>query len=157
MTEPIKNSGLNEILLADIWRAFAIYDRSATNAQKRFIFLRLLILRLSVIVTLLAVLQSEFNTYHDSFDLTLAFRKYFPYFPDIHQFISHFLGILVILAPISVSILFAGTVKFGRGVNWILLRASAETIKQEIYLYRTQVGNYTSNVHNLRFIKALKS
>jgi uncharacterized membrane protein YGL010W len=132
MTEPIKTSGLNEILLADIWRAFAIYDRSATNAQNRFFILRLLILRLSVIVTLLAVLQSEFKTYHDGFDLTSAFRQYFPYFPDIHQFISHFLGILVILAPISVSILFAGTVKFGRGVNWILLRASAETIKPHI-------------------------
>jgi hypothetical protein len=43
MTEPIKTSGLNEILLADIWRAFAIYDRSATNAQNRFFILRLLI------------------------------------------------------------------------------------------------------------------
>ena len=71
---------LNEILLADIWQTFTIYDRNATNAQKRFIFLRLLILRLSVIVTLLAVLHSQFKNYHDGFDLTLAIRQYFSIF-----------------------------------------------------------------------------
>jgi hypothetical protein len=138
---------LNEALLENISRTFTIYDRSATNAQKRFIFLRLLILRLSVIVTLLAVLQSEFKNYHDGFDLTSALRQYFPYFPNLRQFVSDFLGILVILAPISVSILLAGTIKFGRGVNWILLRASAEVIKQEIYRYRTQVGIIVDLLH----------
>ena len=149
---------LNEVLLADISRTFTIYDRSATNAQKRFIFLRLLILRLSVIVTLLAVLQSEFKNYHDDFDLTSAFRQYFPYFPNIRQFVGDFLGILVILAPISVSILLAGTIKFGRGVNWILLRASAETIKQEMYRYRTQVGNYSDpKLRDLNFAHEIQA
>ena len=155
MTEPIKNSGLNEILLADIWRAFAIYDRSATNAQKRFMFLRLLILRLSVVVTFVAVAYSQIKTQPK--DLILSVDQSLPYFSIFHGWVNFALEFVVILAPILVSILLAGTVKFGRGVNWILLRASAETIKQEIYLYRTQVGNYTSNVHNLRFIKALKS
>jgi len=155
MNEPKESSELNEVLLADIWRAFAIYDRSAINAQKRFIFLRLLILRLSVAVTLLAVLQSEFKNYHDGFDLTLALRQYFP---NVRQFFGDFLGILVILAPISVSILLAGTVKFGRGVNWILLRASAETIKQEIYRYRTQVGNYSDpKLRDLNFAQEIQA
>ena len=44
VSSPVK---LNEDLLENISRAFTIYDRSATNAKKRFIFLRLLILRLS--------------------------------------------------------------------------------------------------------------
>jgi hypothetical protein len=149
---------LNKDLLENISQTFTIYDRSATNAQKRFIFLRLLILRLSVIVTLLAVLQSEFKNYHDGFDLTLALRQYFPYFPNVRQFIGDFLGILVILAPISVSILLAGTVKFGRGVNWILLRASAEIIKQEIYRYRTQVGNYSNpKMRDLNFAQEIQA
>ena len=167
MNEPMKSPNstevsrpleLNEILLADILRTFTIYDRSATNAQKRFIFLRLLILRLSVIVTLLAVLQSEFKNYHDGFDLTSALRQYFPYLPNVRQFMSDFLGILVILAPISVSILLAGTIKFGRGVNWILLRASAEVIKQEIYRYRTQVGNYSDpKLRDLNFAHEIQA
>jgi len=155
VSSPVK---LNEDLLKNISRTFTIYDRSATNAQKRFIFLRLLILRLSVIVTLLAVLQSEFKNYHDGFDLTLALRQYFPYFPNVRQFIGDFLGILVILAPISVSILLAGTIKFGRGVNWILLRASAEVIKQEIYRYRTQVGNYSDpKLRDLNFAHEIQA
>jgi len=155
VSPPVK---LNKDLLENISQTFTIYDRSATNAQKRFIFLRLLILRLSVIVTLLAVLQSEFKNYHDGFDLTLALRQYFPYFPNVRQFMSDFLGILVILAPISVSILLAGTVKFGRGVNWILLRASAEVIKQEIYRYRTQVGNYSDpKLRDLNFAQEIQA
>lgn len=155
VSSPVK---LNEDLLKNISRTFTIYDRSATNAQKRFIFLRLLILRLSVIVTLLAVLQSEFKNYHDGFDLTSALRQYFPYFPNLRQFVSDFLGILVILAPISVSILLAGTIKFGRGVNWILLRASAEVIKQEIYRYRTQVGNYSDpKLRDLNFAHEIQA
>ena len=155
VSSPVK---LNEDLLENISRTFTIYDRSATNAQKRFIFLRLLILRLSVIVTLLAVLQSEFKNYRDGFDLTSALRQYFPYFPNLRQFVSDFLGILVILAPISVSILLAGTIKFGRGVNWILLRASAEVIKQEIYRYRTQVGNYSDpKLRDLNFAHEIQA
>jgi hypothetical protein len=155
VSPPVK---LNKDLLENISRTFTIYDRSATNAQKRFIFLRLLILRLSVIVTLLAVLQSEFKNYHDGFDLTSALRQYFPYFPNVRKFMSDFLGFLVILAPISVSILLAGTVKFGRGVNWILLRASAEVIKQEIYRYRTQVGNYSNpKMRDLNFAQEIQA
>jgi hypothetical protein len=64
--------------------------------------------------------------------MTLWLRQYVSFIPNVHQLIEDGLSFLVILAPISVSILLAGTVKFGRGVNWILLRASAETIKQEI-------------------------
>ena len=56
------------------------------------------------------------------------------------------------------SILLAGTVKFGRGVNWILLRASAETIKQEIYRYRTQVGNYSDpKLRDLNFAQEIQA
>lgn len=128
---------LNEILLADIWRAFVIYDRSATNTQKRFIFLRLLILRLSIIVTFLAVLHSQFpNLLEINTPFLVDFSADLPSKVDLLQS-------FVIVAPITVSILLAGTIKFGRGVSWILLRASAETIKQEIYRYRTQVGNYS--------------
>ena len=149
---------LNEVLLADILRTFTIYDRSATNAQKRFIFLRLLILRLSVFVTLLAVLQSEFKHYQNEVDMTLWLRQYVSFIPNVHQLIEDGLSFLVILAPISVSILLAGTVKFGRGVNWILLRASAETIKQEIYRYRTQVGNYSDpKLRDLNFAQEIQA
>jgi hypothetical protein len=145
-------SVLNEILLADIWRAFVIYDRSATNTQKRFMFLRLLILRLSVIVTLLAILHSQFP---DLLKInTLFWVKFSPTLPSQVDLLQ----VLVIVAPITVSILLAGTIKFGRGVSWILLRASAETIKQEIYRYRTQVGNYSDPVsRDINFAQVIQT
>ena len=150
MNEPRESSELNEVLLADIWRAFAIYDRSANAAQKRFMFLRLWILRMSVVVTCLAVFSSE---YHKLLEINTSFL-----IPEFREIIDNILGFFVILAPISVSILLAGAVKFDRGINWILLRVSAEIIKQEIYRYRTQVGDYNDkNIRDIKFAKEIQN
>ncbi|MDJ0508640.1 MAG: DUF4231 domain-containing protein [Crocosphaera sp.] len=121
-------SKLNHKLLDRAWKIYDVYDLSAVKVQKRVTFLRLLILRLSIFVTLLAVLNSQFQA--TRFDI------------DILSYLGNILNTSVIIAPIAVSILLAGAVKFDRGVSWILLRGSAETIKQEIYRYRTQVGEY---------------
>lgn len=123
-----ESSNLNQKLLDRAWKMYDIYDLSAVKVQKRVTFLRLLILRLSILVTVLAVLNSQFPS--KNFDI------------DILSHLRNLLSTSVIIAPIAVSILLAGAVKFDRGVSWILLRGSAETIKQEIYRYRTQVGNY---------------
>lgn len=148
MTKP----PLNEILLADIWRAFVIYDRSAINAQKRFLFLRLWILRLSVVVTCIAVFHSQFP---DILVINTSFLVQL--IPDFPKTID-ILQIFVILIPISVSILLAGAVKFDRGINWILLRVSAEIIKQEIYQYRTQVGDYNDkNIRDIKFAQEIQN
>ena len=137
-----KSSSLNPILLADIWRIFILYDRSATKAQKQFIFFRKLILILSVTATALAVIESVIKPLIEPSAKESVIKFIFS---------SNFSGLslavilhsLVIITPITVSILLVGSVKFERGFNWILLRASAETIKQEIYRYRTQVANYS--------------
>jgi hypothetical protein len=152
MNEPRESSELNEVLLADIWRAFAIYDRSANAAQKRFMFLRLWILRLSVVVTCVAVFHSQFP---DILVINTSFLTQL--IPDFPKTID-ILQIFVILIPISVSILLAGAVKFDRGINWILLRVSAEIIKQEIYQYRTQVGDYNDkNIRDIKFAKEIQN
>ena len=152
MNESRELSELNEVLLADIWRAFAIYDRSAINAQKRFLFLRLWILRLSVVVTCVAVFHSQFpNILVINTSFLIQLIPEFPKTIDILQ-------IFVILIPISVSILLAGAVKFDRGINWILLRVSAEIIKQEIYQYRTQVGDYNDkNIRDIKFAQEIQN
>jgi hypothetical protein len=148
MTKP----PLNEILLADIWRAFVIYDRSAINAQKRFLFLRLWILRLSVVVTCVAVFHSQFP---DILVVNTSFLiQLIPEFPKT----INILQIFVILIPISVSILLAGAVKFDQGINWIFLRVSAETIKQEIYQYRTHIGDYNDkNIRDIKFAQEIQN
>ncbi len=147
-----KSSSLNPILLADIWRIFILYDRSATKAQKQFIFFRELILILSVAATALAVIESVIESEKASV-IKSFFSSGFPQF-----FLDHILHYLVIITPITVSILLVGSVKFERGFNWILLRASAETIKQEIYRYRTQVANYSDiNLRDANFAQEIQT
>lgn len=152
-------SSLNPILLADAWRIYNLYDESAIKVQKRFIFLRLLILRLSVLVTFLAVINSQIQTnpgFESQVQSLLARLKISDLFLVFHA--KNLLEISVIIAPITVSILLAGAVKFGRGVNWILLRGSAETLKQEIYRYRTQIRNYSdSNTRDINFAQEIQT
>jgi len=119
-------SPLNRLLLEDAWRLFCIYDRTAIATQRRFLRFRTSILILVVMATALAILKSVF--WGDSIQVT-----------NITQIFTSWGGFfygLVIIAPILVSILLVASVKFDRGMNWILLRASAEIVKKEIYCYR---------------------
>ncbi len=102
-----ESSPLNRNLLEEIWKVFILYDRSAIKAQKRFILLRKLTLILTVIATTLAVIES------------VIVKKYF----DPNSSPAIFFHSLVIIVPIIVSVLLAGSIKFGRGVNWIFIKS----------------------------------
>jgi hypothetical protein len=137
---------LNKSLLEDAWRLFSIYDRSAIETQKRFLSFRITILFLVVVATILVVVKSQ---WWGDVDLKKA---------DINQILTSkegFLYFLVIMSPIVVSVLLAASVKFDRGMNWILLRASAETVKKEIYCYRT-MGIYERQDSDMRLAQAIQ-
>jgi hypothetical protein len=113
--------------LEDAWRRFADYDHNAKIAQKRFLRLRKWILGLGVAATFLALFHSALKPVEA---------------PWIAQ-VNGYLRYLVILTPILISTLQAGTAKFKGGTNYILLRGSAEALKRQIYRYRAQVGIYS--------------
>lgn len=144
------SSQLNKPLLEDAWRRFSVYDRSATAAQKRFTFLRKTILTLGVIATTLAIVHATAQPLVDEIrpeDTNLEELLAAPVaLSQVELWIVLLYDVIlrgaVIITPITVSILLAGAVKFDRGVNWILLRASAEAIKREIYRYRSKVSIY---------------
>jgi hypothetical protein len=50
---------------------------------------------------------------------------------------------ILLTLPISVSILISAANRFSAGNKWIFLRASAESLKKEIYRYRTRVDIYS--------------
>jgi hypothetical protein len=50
---------------------------------------------------------------------------------------------LLIVVPIVLSVVVAGVNRFSYGKRWVLLRAAAEGIKREIYLYRLHAEGYT--------------
>jgi hypothetical protein len=116
---------INEKLLRKAWELFDIYDRTAIATQKRFLNFRIAILVVGVVSTVLVVIKSQYPLNNSD--------------NQVVNILGMGLNGLVILAPISVSVLLAASVKLDRGMNWILLRASAEIIKKQIYLYRVGV------------------
>ena len=60
------------------------------------------------------------------------------------QSLIDMLGYLIICIPILVSVLLAATNRFKPGNKWILLRASAEGVKREIFRYRVRAEDYSS-------------
>lgn len=127
-----ESNPLNRELLGDAWRLFCVYDRTAIATQKRFLNFRIAILIVGVVSTILVVMKAQWDKYHVGWIATNN--------ADIDQVVSILENVfygLVIIAPITVSILLAASVKLDRGMNWIVLRASAEILKKDIYCYRT--------------------
>ncbi|UBF24661.1 DUF4231 domain-containing protein [Kovacikia minuta CCNUW1] len=126
-------------ILEDAWFRFAKYDKNATIAQKRFIRQRKWTLILGVAATTLAVLYSVLEGYLNS-KMTV-----FPTWTDekrLRNFLDSFHNLVVVI-PILITILVAFSVKFNMGINWVMLRSSAEALKKEIFRYRMQVDEYS--------------
>ena len=115
--------------LEEAWNSFAEFDHNACLTQQRFYFMRKLILIIGVLATGSAVIHSLIP------DNSMIYNI------DIKNGLHY----IVIILPILVSILLSGAVKFERGTIWVLLRNSAETLKQEIYRYRAKVDIYNAD------------
>ncbi len=63
-----------------------------------------------------------------------------PYMESLINMLSY----VIMCVPILVSILLAAANRFNAGNKWILLRASAEGVKREIFRYRTRAEDYSS-------------
>lgn len=114
--------------LEDAWQRFAEYDHNANLTSDRFSVLRKWILILGVLATTLAITHALYLKSTEQ-ELLMSLEK-----------VSHW---LVLLLPITVSVLLTGINKFERGVNWIILRGSSEALKNEIYRFRTRTGGYS--------------
>ncbi len=132
MEVPSESNPLNRYLLEDAWRLFCVYDRTAVVTQKRFLNFRIAILVVGVVSTILVVIRSAWDQQLLGW---IGLNK--PEFSQILNIFANGFYWLVIIAPIFVSVLLAASVKLDRGMNWIILRASAELLKKEIYCYRT--------------------
>ncbi len=111
-------------VLEDAWRRFAMYDQSSLRAQKIHVQLRVWLLAIGVVATASAL------TYEQLKDAVADARWLSP------------LWALVILAPIVATVLAGGAASGERGMQYVLLRGAAETIKGETYRYRCRVGAY---------------
>jgi hypothetical protein len=81
----------------------------------------MLVLLLGIFLTILSLSMVEFVGLHD----------------------NDFLRIVVVILPITISIIAAGSNRFKPGNKFLYLRVAAELLKQEIYRYRTRAGPYS--------------
>jgi hypothetical protein len=121
-------------ILENAWSRFDDLDIAANEKQTHFRLMQIWILGLGIAATLLAVaisgqaLPAKFNAWLKPLTSLVPVRSV--------------LHVLLVLVPITISILASFNSRFRQGNKWILLRAAAESIKREIFRYRTRAGIY---------------
>lgn len=125
-------------VLLQAWETFANYDQNANIQQKRFDRLQLAIITIGVLGVALVIIQQVFAPREANGDLRRADLKAVGF---IWWAVYH----MLIIIPILLTILVTATNRFKQGNKWLLLRAGAESIKREIYRYRTRAMHYVNN------------
>jgi len=100
------------------WTRYAYLDASAIRRTRGFYRIRRAILWLGVVATFFAILTTAF-------------------FSDSENLPGLIIKIFFIATPVISSIFAAFASRFYSNGSWLIMRAGAEEIKKEIYLYRT--------------------
>jgi len=127
----IRELGGDNVLI-QAWETFADYDLNANIQQKRFDRLQLAILGFGLLATALAIIKE-------------VYPWTAPTPPDPWPLGYRILQRTLIVIPIVVTILVTAASRFKQGNKWLLLRAGAESIKREIYRYRSRAMDYKEN------------
>jgi len=153
----IRESGGDSVLL-QAWERFADYDLNAKTQQRRFTRLQLAIVLLGIVATTLAITKQVAHpdpVYLQ--DVREAFSKdaatavptaaptppatgtATPTAPATPTALASWWIVrqTLIVIPILLTVLVAAANRFKQGDKWLLLRGGAESIKREIYRYRT--------------------
>lgn len=123
----------HEALLIHAWESFARHDTQAIRHQRTFGRLQLLILGLGLVAVTAALM-------HDWVE-GVTERA-----PQLGAVLPPLRGLIIAL-PIGLSLLMAVTSRFKQGSKWISMRAAAESIKREIFLFRSHAGPYRRRGH----------
>jgi hypothetical protein len=110
------------------WERFATYDTNAIRQQRDFKRRQALILALGVFATFLAITQATLRTIGVAQSLAWLDRA---------------LYFIIIIVPITTSVLITMANRFSEGNKWILLRGTTEAIKREIFRYRARAEIYS--------------
>jgi hypothetical protein len=122
----VRSLGCDNVLL-QAWESFADYDLNAMLQQRKFDRLQHSILIIGVLGTFLIIATQVWAPE----SLVGGNRNGW-------WWVNHFL----IAIPILLTILLTAASQFKQGNKWLFLRAGAESIKREIYRYRTRTNDY---------------
>ena len=132
-------------VLRQAWRRYAALDQAAVQQQTGFKRLQNTVLALAVVAVLLSILH------------TLLGEPPANNAPDPQWLQRKALWLVLILVPITSTLLIAATNRFKPGKRWVLMRAAAEAIKREIYLFRLHAeGNSADHQREQQLAKAVE-
>jgi len=147
--EGLENTLLRELgtdpVLLQAWQTFADYDYNANRQQRKFDRLQRAIIGLGIVGPALALVQKLYAPplQPSPGPLPAGSLWYAGQYGwwALHQ--------LLLLVPITLTLLVAITNQFKQGNKWLLLRAAGESVKREIYRYRTRATYYAeaANTH----------
>ena len=114
--------------LREAWRQQRIISAAAREQRRDQNVAQLVALLLGLTVTALVVAQAVL---HENGYLAK------------NPLVERFFYVAILVLPIMVAALAAATGRWRPGTRWILLRASSEAIKREIWRYRARAGTYS--------------
>ena len=114
--------------LREAWRQQRIISAAAREQRRDQNVAQLVALLLGLTVTALVVAQAVLHE-----------NGYLAENPLVERFFD----VAILVLPIMVASLAAATGRWRPGTRWILLRASSEAIKREIWRYRARAGTYS--------------
>jgi hypothetical protein len=152
----------NSDLLHNIWERFALYDYNAKLLQNNFYKIQAIILIVGIAASVLSLSQtqmcelythSKLQAARNSVNLgssnsTVINEDSCAEVPGLIDPLldkpiwDRILNYIIIILPISISIMVAASNYFRSGNKWILLRFTAEQVKREIYYFRTKTEKY---------------
>ena len=132
----LRQSG-GESVLRQAWRRFAAIDAAAIRQQSDFMRSQWRILALGVLAVALAIVQTLLTGAAKPDPISAA-----GWLGQGRWALEGLLGLVLIVVPISTSVLIAASNRFMPGKRWVLLRSAAEQIKREIYRYRLSAVGY---------------
>ena len=137
----IRELGIDNVLM-QAWETFAFYDHNANIQQKKFNNMQMSILLFGVISTFLVIFQQVYAPKNEhAVSKLLASDDVWAQKKD-YWFFWWILHYILILIPILLTVLVTAANRFKQGSKWLLLRAAAESIKREIFRYRTRAMYY---------------
>lgn len=118
--------------LKQAWSRFDELDLTAVVKQARFRIIEMALITLAVLAALFAILTTG-NALPAAASVRLHAWRLPP--GTLHW--------LVLLTPITISVIGAYNSHFRDGNKWILLRGAAEALKREIFRFRAKAGAYS--------------
>ncbi len=123
LAERILREAEGDATLRSAWERFAVLDLNANRQQQTFRWLQGSVLLLGLAGAVLAVGKRVLD-------------------PEQGTCVEQALYYAVLVIPIVLSVAIAAGNRFKPGNKWLLMRAAAESIKREIFRYRTRAGDY---------------